>query len=56
VDNSAFSPTGLTIPLDPVYPSFNPSIRPFSSREDSDALPYVVIWWTHLSRQEEWQL
>jgi len=42
VDNSAFSPTGLTIPLDPVYPSFNPSNRPFSSREDSDAPPCVV--------------
>src|SRR5215472_15726966 len=42
VDNSAFSPTGLTMPLDPVYPSFNSSFRPFPSREDPDASPGVL--------------
>jgi hypothetical protein len=42
VDKSAFSPTGLTIPLDPVYPCFNPSIFPFSNSEDPDAPPCVV--------------
>ncbi len=42
VDKSVFFHTGLTIPLDLVYPSFNSSIRPFSSREDPDAPPCVV--------------
>ena len=42
VDKSVFSPTGLTIPLDAVYPSFNSSMLPCSSYEDPDAPPYVV--------------
>jgi transcription initiation factor TFIIIB Brf1 subunit/transcription initiation factor TFIIB len=37
VDNSVFSPTGLTIPLDLVYPPFNSSTLPVSSSEDADA-------------------
>jgi hypothetical protein len=42
VDNSVFSPTGLTIPLDAVYPSFSSSMLPCSSNEDPDAPPSVV--------------
>jgi hypothetical protein len=41
VDNTVFFPPGLTIPREPVYPSFNPSIFQFSSREDPDAPPCV---------------
>jgi len=42
VDNSVFFPTGLTIPLDLVYPPFNSSTLPVSSSEDADAPSYVV--------------
>ncbi len=42
VDNSVFSPTGLTIPFDLVYPPFNSSTLPVSSSEDADAPSCVV--------------
>src|SRR5215467_1351393 len=42
VDNSVFSPTGLTIPFDHVYPPFNSSTIPVSSSKDADVPSCVV--------------